>query len=95
MQSIKIKNEQCFIDVVLEATGNLNNVLLMAVANNTSITDENVVGSDYKVVGTINRPVVDRLRTYPPGTSLAPLDIEILEGVGYWIVNKDFKVSYE
>lgn len=70
MQTIKIKNEQCFIDIVLEATGSLNNTLLMAVANNTSITDEKAVGSDYKVVGTVNKSIVDILRIYPPATGL-------------------------
>lgn len=70
MQTIKIKNNQCFIDVVLEATGSLSNTLLMAIENNTSITDEKALGSDYKVVGQVNKMIVDKLRVNPPATGL-------------------------
>lgn len=70
MQTIKIKNNQCFIDVVLEATGSLSNTLLMAIENNTSITDEKAIGSDYKIVGQVNNMIVENLGINPPATGL-------------------------
>lgn len=70
MQIIKIKNEQCFIDIVLESTGSIDNVLQMALANNTSITDERVIGSDYKVSAQVNNKVVNVMRVHTPATGL-------------------------
>ncbi|MCS4239513.1 hypothetical protein M2306_002054 [Myroides gitamensis] len=70
MQTIKIKNEQCFLDLVLESTGTINNTLVMAQANDTSITDEKTIGSIYKVTGNINKSIGGVLNIYIPATGL-------------------------
>lgn len=70
MQTIQIKNNQCFLDIVLESTGSIDNAMQMAVANGTSLTDERAIGAKYIVLGNINRSVTDVLRVYNPATGL-------------------------
>lgn len=70
MRTIVIKNNQCFLDIVLESTGSIDNALQMAVSNDTSITDERAIGTPYIVSGTVHKSVVDVMRVYTPATAL-------------------------
>ncbi|MGQ8869011.1 hypothetical protein [Myroides sp. TSA_177.3] len=93
MQTIKIKNEQCFLDLVLESTGTINNTLIMALANDVSITDDFSIGKEYKVAGPIQDSVISTYRMYPPATGYRAVEEVVKEGISYWAINKDFIVG--
>lgn len=93
MQTIKNKNEQCFLDLVLESTGNIDNTLAMAIANHRSITDIQAIGSEYKVVGQLEPKAVAVFKNYPPATGYTLLEEKKKEGISYWTINKDFIVG--
>lgn len=93
MQTIKIKNEQCFLDLVLESTGTINNTLIMALANDVSITDDFPIGKEYKVAGPRQDNVIPTYRMYPPATGYRAVEEIVKEGISYWAINKDFIVG--
>ncbi len=93
MQNIEIKNGQNFLDVVLEATGDLDNVLIMAWANDLSITDSYEIGKEYKVVGKLNKNNIANLQLYIPATGSEFIEDLSRAGISFWAINRNFIVS--
>lgn len=92
----KVRQGQSFLDMVLQSTGSIDNAILMAVANNMSLTSELIIGqelkqtpiTDQKMVGFFT-PVQKR-----PATAWNLHDFDPKpEGISYWAINIDFIVS--
>ena len=92
----KTQQGQNFIDMVCQLTGSYESVIEMAILNNRGITTPLVIGQEIKASAVINQDVVNIFRKKQPATALEQNTddaIEELEGIGYWIINKNFKVS--
>lgn len=97
---VKILNNQSLLDVALQGTGNAQNAFLIAKENALSVTSYLVSGQELIIpVGIpFNREMLDfyQSKEVQPATDEtynggeAP---EELEGIGYWIINQNFKVS--
>lgn len=92
----KIQQGQSFVDMVCQLTGSYEEVLDMAILNNKSITTPLVIGNEVKGSAVRNQSIVNQFAKKQPATALEQNTddaIEDLEGIGYWIINKTFKVS--
>lgn len=92
----KSQQGQNFIDMVCQLSGSFESVLEMAILNNRSITTPLNIGEEIKA-GTIKNPeIVNLFKKKQPATALQNSPdgpIEELEGISYWIINKNFIVQ--
>ena len=66
---ITAKQGQSFIDLVLQSTGNMENIVAMAIANDVSITDVPNIGDTLQVEGTIKTSITALLESrYMPAS---------------------------
>lgn len=98
--TVKILNNQSLLDVALQHTGSAQNAFLIAKENSLSVTAYLVAGYELVIPEGVpfNREMFDFYgsKKVQPATdeTYAGDDIpEELEGIGYWIINKNFKVS--
>ncbi|WP_447951329.1 hypothetical protein [Chryseobacterium koreense] len=92
----KAQQGQNFIDMVCQLTGSYEEILTMAILNNRGITTPLAIGEEIKGSQIRNQDLVNIFRKKQPATALEQNTddaIEELEGIGYWIINKNFKVS--
>lgn len=92
----KTQQGQNFIDMVCQLTGSYEEILAMAILNNRGITTPLAIGEEIKGTQIRNQDLVNLFRKKQPATALEQNTddaIEELEGIGYWIINKNFKVS--
>ena len=93
----KVYAGQNFCDKVVENTGSIENVVAMAIANNTSITQELVVNSELKVTPVTNKQVVALFfELKKPATALSNRNFEIVVpdgGIGAMIIESTFIVQ--
>lgn len=82
---IKAKAGQNFLDIILRASGKLDDAVQFAVLNNISITD---IPNDRQDLEWPEKPVGPEPATYGD----AKLFFEELKGIGEMIIEKDFKV---
>ena len=97
---IIVLNSQSLFDIAIQHTGNVMNAFLIAQANNLSITAPLVAGSKLVIPGTI---VLDKdIKGYYDAKKIQPATgttegtengEELLEGISYWIINKNFVVQ--
>ena len=97
---IIVLNNQSVFDIAIQHTGNVMNAFLIAQANNFSITALLVAGSKLVIPGTI---VLDKdIKGYYAAKKIQPATgttegtengEELLEGISYWIINKNFVVQ--
>lgn len=90
-----VEHKQSLLDIALQHSGNIDSLFELAALNNLSITDDLNYGSSLEVGGSVNNDVVE---TYLDKSIIPATDIDnsqplLLEGIGYWIVGTDFKVS--
>lgn len=97
---IKILNNQSLIDVALHHTGSAQNAFLIAKENSLSVTSYLVAGYELVIPEGVafNREMLDfyESKKIQPATDETYNELtqpEELEGIGYWIINKNFKVS--
>ncbi|MRJ09155.1 hypothetical protein EDL99_09830 [Ornithobacterium rhinotracheale] len=93
---IVVLHKQSLFDVCLMHTGSIVGVFELAQANNLSITDDVQAGERLELPQPITQDA-DILAYYQakniqPATALEEYT-EKLEGISYWTINQDFKVS--
>lgn len=93
-----ILHNQSILDLAVQHTGAIENTFAIAVANGLSLTDDLPAGAEIKIPDSANKDS-DVLNYYTakrlqPATAVIMLpEEERLEGIGYWVIQTDFKVS--
>ena len=93
-----ILHNQSLLDIAIQHTGAVENTFAMAVANGLSLTDDLPAGTEIQLPDNVNKDS-DVLNYYSakslqPATAVIMLpEKERLEGIGYWVIQTDFKVS--
>ena len=96
MSSIVVKQGQSLMDIAIVYTGDVNTCFQIASLNNLSITAQLEKGQILAVPEVVNKKIVELFpEKHQPATDLSDIEgTEVeLEGVGYWIINKNFIVS--
>ena len=94
-----ILHNQSLLDLAIQHTGSVENAFAIAVANGLSLTDDLESGEALNLEPTTINQNKDILSYYQskklqPATAVTQLpEIERLEGIGYWAISVDFKVS--
>ena len=95
---VKVLPLQSLLDIAIQHTGAVESVFAIAVANGLSLTDDLPAGAEIKLPDSVNKDS-DVLNYYSakrlqPATAVIMLpEEERLEGIGYWAISVDFKVS--
>ena len=93
-----ILHNQSLLDLAVQHTGAVENTFALAVATGLSLTDDLPAGAEIKIPDSANKDN-DVLNYYTskrlqPATAVIMLpEEERLEGIGYWVIQTDFKVS--
>ena len=93
-----ILHNQSLLDLAVQHTGAVENTFAIAVTNGLSLTDDLPAGVEIKIPDSANKDS-DVLNYYTskrlqPATAVIMLpEEERLEGIGYWVIQTDFKVS--
>jgi hypothetical protein len=84
---------QTWLDMAIQTGGSLESAILLAVANNVSITDLPTVGQQIEVSPPGNKQVVDYYmkKGLTPATGLNA--DENGEGIEFWAIERDFVIS--
>ena len=97
---ITVLHNQSLFDIAIQHTGNVMNAFLIAQANNLSITALLVAGSKLIIPGTVE--INNDVKGYYAAKKIQPATgttegtengEELLEGISYWIINKNFVVQ--
>ena len=95
---VKVLPLQSLLDIAIQHTGAVESVFAIAVANGLSLTDDLPAGAEIQLPDSVNKDS-DVLNYYSakrlqPATAVIMLpEEERLEGIGYWVIQIDFKVS--
>lgn len=93
MQSMnKVQQGQSFIDMVYQQTGSIDEVVAMALKNGKSITNEVSIGESISPTKITNMEVFSLFQNRNPATAIRANKNDTLEGIGYWAIEKDFKI---
>lgn len=97
---VTVLYNQSLFDISIRYTGTIENAFKIAVANGLSLTDELEPGAQLIIPEDVemNSDVVSYFagKGIQPATGFEFYDIEItpeLEGISYWILNKNFIVQ--
>lgn len=93
-----ILHHQSFLDLAIQHTGSVENAFVLALQNGKSLTDDLVAGEQLYLENTKNNQ--DILSYYQskklqPATGVSHTGGSSLQlqGIGYWVISNDFKVS--
>ena len=93
-----ILHNQSFLDLAIQHTGSVENAFILALQNGKSLTDDLVAGEQLYLKNTKNNK--DILSYYQskklqPATGVSHTGGSSLQlqGIGYWVISNDFKVS--
>ena len=93
-----ILHNQSFLDLAIQHTGSVENAFVLALQNGKSLTDDLVAGEQLYLENTKNNQ--DILSYYQskklqPATGVSHTGGSSLQlqGIGYWVISNDFKVS--
>lgn len=92
----KAEQGQNFLDLVCQLTGSYEAVLEMAILNNRSITQPLQINDTIQGTAVRQPDIALLLSNRKPATAIKQIQYDVseeLEGIGYWIINKTFKVS--
>ena len=95
---ITILHNQSLLDIAIQHTGAAENTFAVAVTNGLSLTDDLPAGAEIQLPDNVNKDS-DVLNYYtakrlqPATAVILPPEEERLEGIGYWVIQTDFKVS--
>lgn len=92
MASVKVKSGQTLLDVALRYAGSAEAVYRLAKANGLTITEKLQVGRVIQLGESVderNVVALDRRAADPA----ANLDAKPPQGIGYWTIGENFKVS--
>ena len=93
-----ILHNQSFLDLAIQHTGSVENAFVLALQNGKSLTDDLVAGEQLYLENTKNNQ--DILSYYQskklqPATGVSHTGGSSLQlqGIGYWVISNDFKIS--
>lgn len=92
----KKQQGQNFLDLIAQQAGSFDQVVNAAVLNDMSLTEDIAIGTDVKNGNVSDQGNVNLFsKKNKPATALrnSVEDISTQEGIGYWIIEKTFKVS--
>lgn len=97
-----IRNGQSFFDIAIETTGIASNALYIAQANNLTPTDSLTIGEILIIPDDlVSDAAIENYYTkneIHPSTGLTQSEVDIIEGlqgVSYWVIGSNFKISEE
>ncbi|MCT3661038.1 hypothetical protein [Elizabethkingia anophelis] len=96
MATITVLVNQSLLDIAIKTTGQAENAILIAIANNISITDNLQPGTSLiipEITGDYEVKNYFDSRKLNPATAVKDNDINYPEGIGYWEIEKNFKVQ--
>ncbi|MGP1501891.1 MAG: hypothetical protein ACTTJM_08945 [Bergeyella cardium] len=94
-----ILHHQSLLDLAIQHTGSVENTFDLALQNNRSLTDDLEAGESIEFTAYGIQQNKDILNYYtakniqPATAVILPPEEERLEGIGYWTISVDFKVS--
>ena len=98
--NIVVLHHQSFLDLAIQHTGAVENTFAIAVANGLSLTDDLESGEALNLEPTTINQNKDILSYYQskklqPATGVSHTGSSSLQlqGIGYWVISNDFKVS--
>ena len=93
-----ILHNQSFLDLAIQHTGSVENAFVLALQNGKSLTDDLVAGEQLSLENPKNSK--DILSYYQskklqPATGVSHTGGSSLQlqGIGYWVISNDFKIS--
>ena len=96
--NIVVLHHQSFLDLAIQHTGSVENAFLLALSNGKSLTDDLTAGEQLSLENAQNNK--DILSYYQSkklqpatGASHTGGSSLQLQGIGYWVISNDFKVS--
>ncbi len=98
--TITILHNQSLLDIAIQHTGRVENAFALAVANGISVTDDLTPGKDLVIPDTVQMD--SDIVNYYSAKGIQPATAwngdtvdgeQELEGIGYWIINKNFIVQ--
>ena len=96
--NIVVLHHQSFLDLAIQHTGSVENAFLLALSNGKSLTDDLTAGEQLSLENAQNNK--DILSYYQskklqPATGVSHTGGSSLQlqGIGYWVISNDFKVS--
>lgn len=95
---MKVFEGQSLLDAALQKCGSIESLILFAQKNNISITDELLSGTDLLDPDVNDQDIVDYYskKNLHPATAITGTQYNktiSMEGIEYWIIEKDFIVS--
>ena len=94
---IAVNDRQSLFDIALQTCGSIEAVFELAEANGIGVTDPLVAGQviEYGADNMRNKLVVQHYVNYHviPSTAITPESKIMPEGIEYWNIELDFKVS--
>lgn len=95
MQLITVREGQTSIDIGMQYTGDAANAVAVSIANGLSITDDLNIGSEMICDDAVTdkKKYAATFSKYNVTPASAVNNAELLEGIGYWIIEQDFVVS--
>ncbi|EPM1457414.1 hypothetical protein RG089_000565 [Elizabethkingia anophelis] len=91
-----VLHNQSLLDIAIQATGKAENAILIAVANNISITDDLEPGTELIIPDVpMDLDVIAyyRAKNIQPATAIKTEEINYPEGINYWEIEKNFKIT--
>ena len=88
---VTVFSGQSLLDIAVQTAGSADAVILLALANNISITDGLEAGGTLLETGVINRPVADyfRVKSIKPTTNVVN-ETSLLSGIGTMTIAESF-----
>lgn len=97
MKTVTVLNNQSLNDLAIQEYGSIDGVMQLAVANGLSITDALKPGQVLEVPdfdGSADTVRYYKANALKPSSAVAEdFDIPRKEGIGYWAIETEFKVS--
>jgi hypothetical protein len=94
---MKAKQGQSFFDLVIQATGNIENAFAMSVLNGISMTDEMVIDQELLPAGKQETTIIELWsENNLPATALTDENTDLIvpaEGIGAMIIENTFIIK--
>ena len=89
----KVLDKQNIFDLVLQQSGGINNVARVLKDNGLNFNDSLIPGAEVIVQAVESEKIKENYKLIQFSPNNEELPAEILEGVGYWIIEDTFIVS--
>lgn len=88
-----VENNQTLFDVALNATGSIENIMTIALANNISICDMPIVGNSPILPANISNNKNTLHYLQQNNITIATRGSLFKNGIGYWRIGLDFLIA--